>query len=429
MKKFLLALLSTMVLSNGAVLASDIESQIAEKESEIEELRKQLEGSEIDESADTSIIDDSIGEIIDQVAIGATNSTEQIEQLLRLFGLEETVANSVISIDGILLNEYLNDGSNENTNIYSSVLVNTSSSSSGLNVEILTPENITEVSASAYQNAAITAGATNADIKIASVQPVTGEGALGEVYEIFKQAGYNLEASDIQAGENLIEIEQILKEETNMTDNDISQLVTEYNLAIVNAVEDKEELSEQEVLEILNEVLSEYNFQFSENVRSKLLSHGITFSQSDVSKDPNTRQALEETMNRYKALKEGFTHGDIEVEIKEIYFTDERNEYQEKNYDNVLTILYTLTNNGESETSAGSNDFELYVDGVKADHYFLMSDQSSMVSSNRSVEVKTSFGFNGVPENMELELSDMKAWDSDPLIIKLNNDGTPMVGR
>lgn len=133
-----------------------------------------------------------------------------------LFGLETNVTDPVIYVDEILLDEYLNHGSNENTSIYSSVIVNTSTSNSGLNVEILTPDNITEVSASAYQNDAITASAINANIKVASVQPVTGEGVLGGVYEIFNQAGYNLEVADTQAGENLIQIEQILFEETSI---------------------------------------------------------------------------------------------------------------------------------------------------------------------------------------------------------------------
>lgn len=45
-----------------------------------------------------------------------------------------------------------------------------------------------------YQNAAIAAGATNADIQIASVVPVTGEGALAGVYEIFSQSGMSLDS-------------------------------------------------------------------------------------------------------------------------------------------------------------------------------------------------------------------------------------------
>src|SRR5699024_6256834 len=286
--------------------------------------------------------------------------------------------------------------------------------------EILTPENITVVSESAYQNAAITAGATNADIKIASVIAVTGEGALGGVYEIFDQAGYSLEAEDIQTAENLIQIEEVLLSETNMSEREVSQLVTRYNLAIVHAVEGKEALTLQEVTEILGEILADYNYQYSENVQTLLLDHGVAFSKSSVSKNPDTRAALEEAMRQYESINQVYNHGEIQVEITDMYLTDERVDYVTENYDNVFTVHYSVTNTGETETSAGY-DFALYVNGQKADDYFLNDDFQTMVSSNRQADVKQSFGFNGAAnlEDMELELMDMRAYGKPPVVIPL----------
>lgn len=71
MKNVLLVLVSLMMLSNGIVFATDIEIQIAEKESEVEELRKQLESSEDEELNESNMIGDSEVEIKNQVAIGA----------------------------------------------------------------------------------------------------------------------------------------------------------------------------------------------------------------------------------------------------------------------------------------------------------------------------------------------------------------------
>lgn len=428
MKKLLLVLLSSMLFINVSLLSvhsQDLESQIAEKESELAELRKQLEETTVDESETDSNNNVETTDISNQIALGVTNSPEQINQLLELFGANQAATDSALYIDGLTLNEYLNDGSNESTDIFSSVIVNTDGVDGGVNVEVLTPDNILNVSASAYQNAAITAGATNADIKIASVEPVTGEGALGGVYEIFNQAGFGLEAVDIQTAENLIEIEQILKDETNMSENEISKLVTEYNLAIVNDVEGKDELTEEEVSTILNDVLSSYNFIFSENVHSMLLEHGLTFSKSNVSKDPETKNALEETMGRYEILEGSFSQGDLEVVINDLYFTDERNEYEETNYDNIFIINYTLTNNGEMEHGTGF-EFSLYVDGVKANDYFMLTDIYDLVSPGRTTDVQKTFGFNGEINNLELELSDMRTYDEAPLVIKLDNTGTPV---
>ena len=53
----------------------------------------------------------------------------------------------------------------------------------GIDVDIVTPDNITQVSKESYINASITSGIKDADIKIASVEPVTGDGALTGIYE------------------------------------------------------------------------------------------------------------------------------------------------------------------------------------------------------------------------------------------------------
>ncbi|MGO1432247.1 MAG: DUF1002 domain-containing protein, partial [Ruoffia tabacinasalis] len=398
----------------------DIESEIAQKEAELEELRNQLEETQNDGEGDP-VEGTNVAQLEKRVAVGNSNSDEQISQLLALFGMESNDQSNLIKIDGVALNELISDGSNESTDVYSSVMVDMPESGSGVNVEILTPENITVVSESAYQNAAITAGATNADIKIASVIAVTGEGALGGVYEIFDQAGYSLDAEDIQTAENLIQIEEVLLSETNMSEREVSQLVTRYNLAIVHAVEGKEALTLQEVNEILSEILADYNYQYSENVQSLLLDHGVAFSKSSVSKNPDTRAALEEAMRQYESINQVYNHGEIQVEITDMYLTDERVDYVTENYDNVFTVHYSVTNTGETETSAGY-DFALYVNGQKADDYFLNDDFQTMVSSNRQADVKQSFGFNGTAnlEDMELELMDMRTYGKPPVVIPLD---------
>ncbi|MGO1559485.1 MAG: DUF1002 domain-containing protein [Ruoffia tabacinasalis] len=422
MKKMFLVLSSMLVLSNvvGVYAQEDIESEIAQKEAELEELRNQLEETQSDGEGDP-VEGTNVAQLAKRVAVGNSNSDEQISQLLALFGMESNDQSNLIKIDGVALNELISDGSNESTDVYSSVMVDMPESGSGVNVEILTPENITVVSESAYQNAAITAGATNADIKIASVIAVTGEGALGGVYEIFDQAGYSLDAEDIQTAENLIQIEEVLLSETNMSEREVSQLVTRYNLAIVHAVEGKEALTLQEVNEILSEILADYNYQYSENVQSLLLDHGVAFSKSSVSKNPDTRAALEEAMRQYESINQVYNHGEIQVEITDMYLTDERVDYVTENYDNVFTVHYSVTNTGETETSAGY-DFALYVNGQKADDYFLNDDFQTMVSSNRQADVKQSFGFNGAAnlEDMELELMDMRAYGKPPVVIPLD---------
>lgn len=82
--------------------------------------------------------------------------------------------------------------------IYSSATIKHKKWGRGVDVEIDTPDNITKVTSEQYQNASITAGIKNAEIHIASVEPVTGEGALAGIYKAYEEKGNTLNTQDIQ---------------------------------------------------------------------------------------------------------------------------------------------------------------------------------------------------------------------------------------
>ena len=145
-----------------------------------------------------------------KVAVGASNDDAQVEELISTFALTGITKDSVIKIDGVKTNQYLSDGSNESTQIFSSTAVEFKNAGYGVQVTILTPDKITKMTQEMYQNAAIAAGAKNADIKIASIVPVTGEGALAGVYEIFASSGVKLDSVSIQNAESQIKLEQTL---------------------------------------------------------------------------------------------------------------------------------------------------------------------------------------------------------------------------
>ncbi|MCR8998224.1 DUF1002 domain-containing protein, partial [Brevibacillus laterosporus] len=101
-------------------------------------------------------------------------------------------------------NVNVNDASNyiPNTSnlsyIYSSATIEHKKWGKGVDVKIDTPDNITKVTSEQYQKAAITAGIKNSEIKIASVEPVTGEGALAGIYKAYEEKGNDLNNEDIQ---------------------------------------------------------------------------------------------------------------------------------------------------------------------------------------------------------------------------------------
>ena len=216
----------------------------------------------------------------------------------------------------------------------------------GVQVQINTPNNITNVSPAMYVNAAIAAGATNVDIKIASISQVTGEGALAGVYEIFTQSGQALSFADIQNAEKQIRIEQLLATESNLSKNKISRLITEINLEIVTALESKDQLTDQNISDLIYNILSDSHIDLTDNALNLLVEHGSFFSQSDVAKDIETKNALTDVLNKYLEMDNFFSKsivaGDSTFKIDniEIIPSSDPENYSEND---LLGITYTVT--------------------------------------------------------------------------------------
>src|SRR5699024_4984898 len=88
--------------------------------------------------------------------LGEQLSEDQRQEVRESLGLSEGGSQQEYDVTG---EDYANfiDG-NPNANMYSSALIKLESAGEGLAVNILTPENITQVSAEMYENALLTAG-------------------------------------------------------------------------------------------------------------------------------------------------------------------------------------------------------------------------------------------------------------------------------
>lgn len=240
-----------------------------------------------------------------EIALGSSLSQSQRDEVLSYFG--ELGNDNFITIDGNKVNEHLNNGSDNSVGIFSSAKVEFKNSGYGVHVYIVTPENITKVSENMYRNAAIVAGVNNVDIQIAAPQAVTGEGALAGVYEIFAQHGMVLDSSAIQLGEKQVQLEQFLAENTSLSTSQISKLITKLNLAVVTLLEEKSEFNKDEIITIVENLVKGDNYDFNNDVMEQLIQHALSFSQSDVAKDPETKKALESALASYEDLEDVFS--------------------------------------------------------------------------------------------------------------------------
>ena len=113
-----------------------------------------------------------------------------------------------ITITGSDLVKYLNpsgDNFTTSSGVWSSAMIQKTSSGSGINVKILDYDgknNITTITANQYKNAALTAGISDANIYVTSAIPIDGSGALAGVYAAYAKNGNALNQKQVNAAQD-----------------------------------------------------------------------------------------------------------------------------------------------------------------------------------------------------------------------------------
>lgn len=113
-----------------------------------------------------------------------------------------------ITVTGSDLVKYLNpsgDNFTTSSGVWSSAMIQKTSSGSGINVKILDYDgknNITTITTNQYKNAALTAGISDANIYVTSAIPIDGSGALAGVYAAYAKNGNALNQKQVNAAQD-----------------------------------------------------------------------------------------------------------------------------------------------------------------------------------------------------------------------------------
>lgn len=113
-----------------------------------------------------------------------------------------------ITVTGSDLVKYLNpsgDNFTTSSGVWSSAMIQKTSSGSGINVKILDYDgknNITTITSNQYKNAALTAGISDANIYVTSAIPIDGSGALAGVYAAYAKNGNALNQKQVNAAQD-----------------------------------------------------------------------------------------------------------------------------------------------------------------------------------------------------------------------------------
>lgn len=201
-------------------------------------------------------------------AYGAGLTEEQIKETENILGIEGSTKRYSVSAEDF----YKYTGLTTNDSILlSSVTIKRKSEGKGVSVRIATPENITKVEPHQYMNAALTSGLKDAEVVIASPVEVTGESALVGIYKALEETGVEVDRDAAALSSEEISVVGKINEETgDFASEELSLAIAEIKEELAN-IEDRSNLTREEVGEIVDEKLLKNNIILSENSRNSLV--------------------------------------------------------------------------------------------------------------------------------------------------------------
>lgn len=313
------------------------------------------------------------------VALGASLDPASAQQTLALLGAQQVPQSNILYVNGDMINRYLQDGSDASTQVLSSAYIQQMPEGYGVQVQIVTPQNITVVRPLTYQNAAITAGARNVNIRIATVAPVTGEGALTGVYALLEQQGQTVNTHDVQVAQSEINLVNQIEQEATVSNEVANNAVADIKTQIVQATQEQQmsgnqinaegdvTLTQEQITNIVNNIINEYQIT-NQVVIEQLNVYAQDFSKTEAAQNAETIQQLEMSMTEdwkdiLPNLNEGLTADEI--------LSEERLEFSdETQYHPILQkfaeTFYDRVSQGELINDIYSDTFiyELIVDAV-----------------------------------------------------------------
>src|SRR5690625_5454661 len=92
--------------------------------------------------------------------------------------------------------------------MYSSARITLENAGKGITINIITPENITEVSSDMYANALLTAGVEDATVDVVSPVKVSGHSALAGIYKVYDVEGVELDKVRMELADEELRIDR-----------------------------------------------------------------------------------------------------------------------------------------------------------------------------------------------------------------------------
>ncbi|GEK29875.1 hypothetical protein KZO01_01840 [Kurthia zopfii] len=244
MKKQAIAIIAAMCLTTTAVV-SPVISQAATQSS--------------------STVNEKLGVPI-AVYGSSLNEQEkaQVKQDLNVAADEET---EEITITGSDIAKYIQDG-DARARLYSSAKITPQDKGAGLVINIVTPDNITQVTSDMYSNAMLTAGIEDAKVDVAAPKKVSGHSALAGIYKAYEvTTGKTLDKNRTDVANQELSVATGIAQNSGVSDEKVSQLLTE----IKQAIAEQKPATKEDVAKIVDDKLSTLKIELSDTDRQLLI--------------------------------------------------------------------------------------------------------------------------------------------------------------
>ncbi len=244
---------------------------------------------------DPNVVDEAWGK--PTFIYGGGLSDAELQQTADLFDIEEMDNVAHTPALGEDLVKYLGYGSGETSSMISSVLVQ-KDNDGGVEVDILTPENIQLITEQQYINAAITAGVEDVEIEVASIRPVTGESALTGVYKALEVNGEELDPERMEVAQEELETTSDITANEDLTEEESGRfdgVIVDIKQQLADIKDRTDQLATREEIEqIINDALAKYDLQnviSIENINI-LINYFERYQQTDAIDSEQVREQL-----------------------------------------------------------------------------------------------------------------------------------------
>lgn len=282
----------------------------------------------------------------DVITYGSNLTSEQKEEVKEKLGANDNYKSYDISVGDVQKFTGVTYD-----HIYSSSVIEPKSFGKGVDIEIVTPDNITKVTEEQYTNAAISAGIQNAKIRVAStVEPTTGDGALTGIVKAYAEEGNELNAEDVKnANQEMTDLSNISEENKgneNYSDGAMNNAVADMKEQVADEKQKNDNVSEEKVREIVDNSLKENGLDSVINDNQRNTIYNIIINVANSNTLQNDPKAFKKQIGDYKNQLEK-NHGDLinkaKDKAKELNTEENRNFFQ-KIWDAIVGIFQWLWN-------------------------------------------------------------------------------------